>query len=165
MLPTTMCWRACSTLARRGFSTTSRQLQTNTGFAERSTEAQVLKKRMGGIGGGIIGFVIGASAAGTMSYFSLLEEYQIASTKLLGAVEELQASTSQVKEHAKKIEDLDQELIVLKDNIVKKEQVDKARRELRKLYDSANIEHLELKTHVWAMEQEIHSNSALKEAD
>ncbi|KAK9764739.1 hypothetical protein K7432_007536 [Basidiobolus ranarum] len=160
MLTTTLYARIYSNSVRRGLSTIFKRLESSSaGFAERSTETQVVKKKMGGIGGGILGFIIGSSAAGAVSYYSLLEEYQHASTKLLSAVDELQVSTDQVKEYAEKIEDLDAELNKLKSNLVKKEQVDKARRELRKLHDSANIEYLELKTHVWAIEQEIHSAS------
>ncbi|ORX98832.1 hypothetical protein K493DRAFT_280183 [Basidiobolus meristosporus CBS 931.73] len=144
-----------SGLIRRSFSTTARRFGAS-GSVGSSQNVRVSKK-MGSIGGGILGFIIGGSAAGALSYYYLLEEYQNASTRLLSAVDQLQTSTDQVREYAKKIEEVDSELAELKTSVASKEKVEKARRELRKLYDVANIEHLELKTHVWAIEQKVHS--------
>ncbi|KAK9767618.1 hypothetical protein K7432_002460 [Basidiobolus ranarum] len=158
MVMTTLCRTVRSISVRRGFSTTVQRLEASSGaFAERTNEIKVVKKKMGSIGGGILGFIIGGSTAGALSYYCLLEEYQNASTKILRAVDELKASTDQVKEYAQKIEVVDGELNDFKNNLVSKEKVEKTRRELRKLHDSANIEHLELKTHIWAVEQEVHS--------
>lgn len=44
----------------------------------------------------ILGFLIGATAAGGAGYYYLLEEYQTASNLLLSSVEDLQASTNKV---------------------------------------------------------------------
>ncbi|KAF9973550.1 hypothetical protein BGZ73_003187 [Actinomortierella ambigua] len=124
--------------------------------AEASASPVVTYKRpVGGFRGGILGFLLGSTAAGAAGYYYLLEEYQTASNLLLASVEDLQASTSKVRDYAKKIESVEAELKKLKEKAATKEQLQELRTDVKKVYDGLNIEHLELKTHVWGLEQDL----------
>ncbi|KAF9167507.1 hypothetical protein DFQ26_004461 [Actinomortierella ambigua] len=125
--------------------------------AEASTTTPVVtyKRPVGGFRGGILGFLLGATAAGAAGYYYLLEEYQTASNLLLASVEDLQTSTNKVRDYAKKIESVEAELKKLKEKAATKEQLQELRTDVKKVYDGLNIEHLELKTHVWGLEQDL----------
>ncbi|OAQ35323.1 hypothetical protein K457DRAFT_66003, partial [Linnemannia elongata AG-77] len=103
----------------------------------------------------ILGFLIGATAAGGAGYYYLLEEYQTASNLLLSSVEDLQASTNKVRDYAKKIESVEAELKTLKSKTATVEQLSELKSEVKKVYDGLNIEHLELKSHVWGLEMDL----------
>ncbi|KAF9320391.1 hypothetical protein BKA57DRAFT_467580 [Linnemannia elongata] len=113
------------------------------------------KRPVGGFRGGILGFLIGATAAGGAGYYYLLEEYQTASNLLLSSVEDLQASTNKVRDYAKKIESVEAELKTLKSKTATVEQLSELKSEVKKVYDGLNIEHLELKSHVWGLEMDL----------
>ncbi|KAG0280559.1 hypothetical protein BGZ96_001520 [Linnemannia gamsii] len=126
--------------------------------AEQSAAAPVVvnyKRPVGGFRGGILGFLIGATAAGGAGYYYLLEEYQTASNLLLSSVEDLQASTNKVRDYAKKIESVEAELKALKAKTATVEQLTELKSEVKKVYDGLNIEHLELKSHVWGLEMDL----------
>ncbi|KAF9296301.1 hypothetical protein BGZ88_000189 [Linnemannia elongata] len=113
------------------------------------------KRPVGGFRGGILGFLLGATAAGGAGYYYLLEEYQTASNLLLSSVEDLQASTNKVRDYAKKIESVEAELKTLKSKTATVEQLSELKSEVKKVYDGLNIEHLELKSHVWGLEMDL----------
>ncbi|KAK3817912.1 MAG: hypothetical protein JOS17DRAFT_758025 [Linnemannia elongata] len=124
--------------------------------SEQSAPVVVNYKRpVGGFRGGILGFLIGATAAGGAGYYYLLEEYQTASNLLLSSVEDLQASTNKVRDYAKKIESVEAELKTLKSKTATVEQLSELKSEVKKVYDGLNIEHLELKSHVWGLEMDL----------
>ncbi|KAK3822712.1 MAG: hypothetical protein J3Q66DRAFT_329957 [Benniella sp.] len=145
---------AASTLrlaSRRHFSSTA------VARAEQTAAPPVVtyKRPIGGFRGGILGFLLGATAAGSAGYFYLLEEYQTASNLLLTSVEDLQASTNKVRDYAKKIESVEAELKALRTKAATVEQLGELRSEVKKVYDALNIEHLELKSHVWGLEMDL----------
>ncbi|KAF9082806.1 hypothetical protein BGX29_006848 [Mortierella sp. GBA35] len=113
------------------------------------------KRPVGGFRGGILGFLIGATAAGGAGYYYLLEEYQTASNLLLSSVEDLQVSTNKVRDYAKKIESVEAELKTLRSKTATVEQLNELKSEVKKVYDGLNIEHLELKSHVWGLEMDL----------
>ncbi|KAF9954510.1 hypothetical protein BGZ72_004542 [Mortierella alpina] len=113
------------------------------------------KRPVGGFRGGILGFLIGATAAGGAGYYYLLEEYQTASNLLLSSVEDLQTSTNKVRDYAKKIESVEAELKSLRAKAATVEQLAELKTEVKKVYDGLNIEHLELKSHVWGLEMDL----------
>ncbi|KAG0217318.1 hypothetical protein B0O80DRAFT_458992 [Mortierella sp. GBAus27b] len=113
------------------------------------------KRPVGGFRGGILGFLLGATAAGSAGYYYLLEEYQTASNLLLSSVEDLQTSTNKVRDYAKKIESVDAELKALRSKAATVDQLNEVRSEFKKVYDALNIEHLELKSHVWGLEMDL----------
>ncbi|KAF9976163.1 hypothetical protein BGZ65_007944, partial [Modicella reniformis] len=93
--------------------------------------------------------------AGSVGYYYLLEEYQTASNLLLDSVEDLQTSTNKVRDYAKKIESVEAELKALHTKAATVEQLNELRSEIKKVYDALNIEHLELKSHVWGLEMDL----------
>ncbi|EPB93071.1 hypothetical protein HMPREF1544_00145 [Mucor circinelloides 1006PhL] len=124
-----------------------------------SSEAAVPK--VSATKGGVIGFLLGVTAAGSAGYYYLLGEYNNASAALLLSVQELQASTDKVKDYAKRIETVDRDVAKLKETTATKQQLADMKVDFRKLYDTLNIEHLELKTHVWGLEKDLSNSSAL----
>ncbi|KAF9917257.1 hypothetical protein BX616_001557 [Lobosporangium transversale] len=120
-----------------------------------STPVVTYKRPIGGFRGGILGFLLGATAAGGVGYYYLLEEYQTASNLLLNSVEDLQASTNKVRDYAKKIESVEAELKTLRAKTATIEQLNDLKADVKKVYDGLNIEHLELKSHVWGLEMDL----------
>ncbi|ORZ18704.1 hypothetical protein BCR42DRAFT_411439 [Absidia repens] len=107
--------------------------------------------------GRLIGFLTGVSLAGAVGYYYLLEEYNSASESLMSSVQELQQSTEKVRDYAQRIESIDKDLTKLKKTAATEQQLDETKIQLRKLYDTLNIEHLELKTHVWGLEKDLNT--------
>ncbi|KAG5461927.1 MAG: hypothetical protein BJ554DRAFT_5807, partial [Olpidium bornovanus] len=101
----------------------------------------------------IIGFLIGLGVAGSAAYAYHVDEYNRASEMLLNAVDEIKTSTEKVRDYASKIEQLKKELAALQARASAKEDVAKLREELKRLYSEQNLQHLELKSHVWGIEQ------------
>ncbi|CAO3653966.1 unnamed protein product [Cunninghamella echinulata] len=99
---------------------------------------------------GFIGFLVGISLTGSIGYYYLLEEYNHASESLL----------TSVRDYAKKIEEVEKDLKYLKKNTASHQELEETRIQLRKLYDTLNMDHLELKTHVWGLEKDL--NNVLK---
>ncbi|CAM0137903.1 hypothetical protein VKS41_001124 [Umbelopsis sp. WA50703] len=121
-------------------------------YRSYSTESA---KVTGAVRGGLLGFLLGVTISGGIGYYYLLEEYNEASASLLNSVKDLQASTDKVRDYARKIEAIDRDVAKLKETTATSQQLLDLRNELKKLYDGLNIEHLELKTHVWGLEQDI----------
>ncbi|KAM3517113.1 hypothetical protein NHJ13051_009282 [Beauveria bassiana] len=86
--------------AARGFHTTSR----------RMTDAPlVAKKPMGAFRGGIFGFLLGSTLAGTSVYSYLVQEYKTSNDLLTEDIYTLQASVTRLTNYVKKIEQIAQE--------------------------------------------------------
>ncbi|KAG8898644.1 hypothetical protein FRC01_010829 [Tulasnella sp. 417] len=144
------------------------------------------KKPIGGFRGGVFGFLLGFSVASAYASYRLLEEYKIASALLQASVEELQASTdkvggsaflgedeqlfnvrsspiasalppSQISTHVRRIETVEKNLKALSEASATKEESKKAKAELKKLYDGLHVEFLDLRSHVWGMQQDLHA--------
>ncbi|CAG8699009.1 19553_t:CDS:2 [Cetraspora pellucida] len=93
----------------------------------------------------------GLSIAGGSGYYYLLDEYHTASNLLLSSVEELQKSTSKVRDYAQKIERVEDELKALQESAATTDQVKELRSE-----DGLDQQNLELKDVVWNLEQDVH---------
>ncbi|KAF8158347.1 hypothetical protein B0H34DRAFT_797750 [Crassisporium funariophilum] len=120
---------------------------------------QVQKKPIGGFRGGIVGFLFGFSLASSFAAYHLLEEYQQASAALQASVEELKVSTEKVSAHVRRIEAVEKDLKALADASASKDDVSKVRSEVKKLYDGLHVEFLDLRTHVWGIQQDLHKLS------
>ncbi|ORY91240.1 hypothetical protein BCR43DRAFT_100969 [Syncephalastrum racemosum] len=130
---------------------------------QRLYSTEVEKKKVGAVRGGLLGFLSGVTLAGGVGYYYLLEEYNSASASLLNSVQELQSSTEKVREYARKIEAVDKDVSKLKDSTASAQQLNELKTEFRKLYDTLNYEHLELKAHVWGLEQDMNKIGAPKQ--
>ncbi|KAG9013570.1 hypothetical protein FRB90_005859 [Tulasnella sp. 427] len=148
--------------SRRHLSSSTRRLQ-----AEATTAtpgATVVdagsvrpKKPIGGFRGGVFGFLLGFSVASAYASYRLLEEYKIASALLQASVEELQASTDKISTHIRRIETVEKNLKALSEASATKEESKKSKAELKKLYDGLHVEFLDLRAHVWGMQQDLHA--------
>ncbi|EKM79430.1 hypothetical protein AGABI1DRAFT_59047 [Agaricus bisporus var. burnettii JB137-S8] len=127
---------------------------------EASTVTPVVQKKpIGGIRGGIVGFLFGFSLASSYAAYHLLDEYQKASAALQASVEELKLSTEKVSAHVRRIEAVEKDLKALGEASASKEDINRVRAEMKKLYDGLHVEFLDLRAHVWGIQQDIHKLS------
>ncbi|KAH6912559.1 hypothetical protein BKA70DRAFT_1264179 [Coprinopsis sp. MPI-PUGE-AT-0042] len=120
-----------------------------------TTSTVVQKKPIGGFRGGIVGFLFGFSLASSLAAYHLLDEYQRASAALQASVEELKISTEKVSSHVRRIEAVEKDLRALGNASATKEDISKVRAEVKKLYDGLHIEFLDLRSHVWGIQQDL----------
>ncbi|GAA5882171.1 hypothetical protein JCM3774_005453 [Rhodotorula dairenensis] len=117
------------------------------------------RRPVGAFRGGIIGFLLGLTAVGGYGYFRVLDDYRQASEKLLVSVEELKSSTEQMTTHLSRISALESNLERLARDAAKTEEVDSLRDESRQLIESHHLDLLNLKAHVWGIEQDLRNLS------
>jgi len=115
------------------------------------------RRPIGGFRGGLFGFLFGFSLASGLAAYHLLDEYKLASATLQASVDELQMSTRKVSEHVRRIEAVEKDLKALTEKSASREDVSKVRSEMKKLYDGLHIEFLDLRAHVWGIQQDLHS--------
>ncbi|KAK1231184.1 hypothetical protein PQX77_005710 [Marasmius sp. AFHP31] len=126
------------------------------------------KKPIGGFRGGIVGFLFGFSLASSFAAYQLLDEYKQASAALQASVEELKTSTEKarplwsfikVTAQVRRIEAVEKDLKALTSTSATKEDISRVRAEVKKLYDGLHVEFLDLRTHVWGIQQDVHALS------
>ncbi|VDC04477.1 unnamed protein product [Peniophora sp. CBMAI 1063] len=120
------------------------------------------KRPVGGIRGGIIGFLAGFSLASSYAVFRLLDEYKEASIALQASVDELQKSSEKISAHVRRIETVEKDLKALSDASSSKADLSRLRAEVKKIYDGLHIEFLDLRTFVWGLQQDVHSLTKAK---
>ncbi|KAH7927631.1 hypothetical protein BV22DRAFT_1193447 [Leucogyrophana mollusca] len=145
------------------FLSTSQILRNDVAATPNVGAVQTQKRPIGGFRGGIIGFLFGFSLASAFAAYHLLDEYKRASAALQASVEELQVSTEKVSAHVRRIEAVEKDLKALAQSTAGKEDLSRVRAELKKLYDGLHIEFLDLRSHVWGIQQDMHA-IAKKEA-
>ncbi|KAJ3107649.1 hypothetical protein HDU97_003643 [Phlyctochytrium planicorne] len=109
----------------------------------------------GFIRGSVFGFLLGLTLSGGAAYVYLLDDYQNSSQSLLASVEDLQKSTNKLQSHTRKIETVEKDLKALKGKTSTKDELEKLRNELLKVIDDVHLSHLELKTSVWDLTQDV----------
>ncbi|KAL5524669.1 hypothetical protein ACEPAF_9814 [Sanghuangporus sanghuang] len=156
----------CSSLTRRLPATAaSRSFRSSVVIRAEATPAPNIgivkqpKQPVGGFRGGIVGFLLGFSLASSFAAYHLLEEYKLASAQLQASVMELQASTEKVTAHIRRIEAVEKDLKALSDVSATKDDLSRVRAEVKKIYDGLEIEFLNLRQHVWGIQQDLHSLS------
>ncbi|EJC98841.1 uncharacterized protein FOMMEDRAFT_128504 [Fomitiporia mediterranea MF3/22] len=160
----------CSSLARRLPTTTARSFSSSAAIrADATTTAgagapaanvgsvKPPKQPVGGFRGGIVGFLLGFSIASSFAAYHLLEEYKQASAALQASVLELQASTEKVTAHIRRIEAVEKDLKALSNTTATKDDLSRVRAEMKKIYDGLDIEFLNLRQHVWGIQQDLHA--------
>jgi len=141
------------------FLSTSHVLRKDTPPVLNVGTTPVQKKPVGGFRGGIVGFLFGFSLASSFAAYHLLDEYKQASAALQASVEELQISTEKVSAHVRRIEAVEKDLKALASTSAGKEDLSKVRAEIKRLYDGLHVEFLDLRSHVWGIQQDLHSLS------
>ncbi|KAI0050426.1 hypothetical protein FA95DRAFT_1463138, partial [Auriscalpium vulgare] len=119
----------------------------------------VQKKPVGGIRGGVIGFLFGFSLASSFAAYRLLDEYKQASAALQASVEELQLSTEKISAHVRRIEAVEKDLKALSGASASKDDLARIRAEVKKIYDGLHIEFLDLRSFVWGLQQDVHAST------
>ncbi|KAF8650115.1 hypothetical protein AX16_005353 [Volvariella volvacea WC 439] len=149
----------CLALARGARQISQRRLLSTSAIRQSEAAVHPAKKPIGGVRGGIVGFLFGFSLASSYAAYHLLEEYQQASAALQASVEELKSSTEKVSAHVRRIEAVEQDLKALSQASASKEDISRVRGEVKKLYDGLHVELLDLRTHVWGIQQDLHALS------
>ncbi|KAI9025846.1 hypothetical protein CLU79DRAFT_743392 [Phycomyces nitens] len=124
-------------------------------YSTEITESSTPTPTKGGFRSGLTGFLVGVSITGGIGYYYLLEEYTAASNSLLESVEQLETTTKKVRDYAHKIESVEKDVNRLKETAATLQQLSELKTEIRRVYDTLNIDHLELKTHVWGLEHDL----------
>ncbi|KAF7299080.1 hypothetical protein MIND_00856300 [Mycena indigotica] len=117
------------------------------------------KKPVGAVRGGIVGFLAGFSLAASVAAYNLLDQYNTASAALQASVDELKQSTEQISTHIRRIEAVEKDQKALADKTARKEDLSKLRSEVKQLYDGLHGEFVDMRSHVWGMQQDIHALS------
>ncbi|KII86966.1 hypothetical protein PLICRDRAFT_114062 [Plicaturopsis crispa FD-325 SS-3] len=143
----------------RSFSNTLLARNESATTTQNLGPVQVQKKPVGGFRGGIVGFLFGFSLASSFAAYHLLDEYKQASAALQASVQELQLSTEKVSAHVRRIEAVEKDLKALSETTAGKEDVSRLRAEMKKIYDGLHVEFLDLRSHVWGIQQDVHALS------
>ncbi|WVW84295.1 hypothetical protein I302_106326 [Kwoniella bestiolae CBS 10118] len=112
-----------------------------------------VKRPVGGFR--ILGFFLGFSISSALSIYYLQQENKIASGLLLASVEELQQGTGKISSHLDRLQVVEKEIAALKSAGAVKDDVTKVRGEMKKVYDGLHLELLDLRAHVWGVEQDL----------
>lgn len=62
-------------------------------------------KKVGAFRGGFIGFLLGVTTTGALSYYYLLDQYKLANTVVVADIVALQNSISNLEKHIKSLEE------------------------------------------------------------
>ncbi|ESK94956.1 hypothetical protein Moror_13961 [Moniliophthora roreri MCA 2997] len=150
--------RSAALQSGKRFISTSRVLKNEVATPSVGTPP-VQKKPIGGFRGGIVGFLFGFSLASSYAAYQLLDEYKQASAALQASVEELKISTEKVTNQVRRIEAVEKDLKALTEASASKDDIARVRAEVKKLYDGLHVEFLDLRTHVWGIQQDLHALS------
>ncbi|KAG7088513.1 hypothetical protein E1B28_012497 [Marasmius oreades] len=159
-----MASRCLSSLTRKTFAQLQRRCISTSTILRNEAVTPIIagtlpaqKKPIGGFRGGIVGFLFGFSLASSFAAYQLLDEYKQASAALQASVEELRVSTEKVTTQVRRIEAVEKDLKALSESSASKEEISRVRAEVRKLYDGLHVEFLDLRTHVWGIQQDVHA--------
>ncbi|CAD6586454.1 MAG: hypothetical protein TREMPRED_004431 [Tremellales sp. Tagirdzhanova-0007] len=114
-----------------------------------------VRRPSGGFRGGILGFLFGFSTASVLAIYYLQQENKLSSGLLLASVQEWQDGTGKITSHIDRLQSLEKDLAALKSASAGKEEVGKVRGEMKKVYDGLHLEFLDLRAHVWGVEQDL----------
>ncbi|KDE07211.1 hypothetical protein MVLG_02434 [Microbotryum lychnidis-dioicae p1A1 Lamole] len=118
-----------------------------------------VQRPIGAFRGGLIGFLLGMTTVGIWGYTHLLQDYMTASKALLDSVQELHVSTKKMTSHIERIEAVEKTVNELRKSSSTNDQIDTLRKEYRKLLEAEHLEVLALKSHIWAIEQDLQALS------
>ncbi|BEI79933.1 hypothetical protein CcaverHIS002_0104620 [Cutaneotrichosporon cavernicola] len=107
------------------------------------------------VAGDIFGFLLGFSAATALGVYYLQQDSKITTGLLMASVSELQGSTAKITSHLDRLQTVEKDLAALKASVPQKEDVTKVRGEMKKVYDGLHLELLDLRAHVWGVEQDV----------
>ncbi|RSH78475.1 uncharacterized protein EHS24_002200 [Apiotrichum porosum] len=99
--------------------------------------------------------LLGFSAATALGVYYLQEDTKVATGLLLSSVEELQHGTQRITSHLDRLTAVEKDLNALRAAAAVKEDNAKVRAEMKKVYDGLNLELLDLRAHVWGVEQDL----------
>ncbi|GAA6013890.1 hypothetical protein JCM11491_000459 [Sporobolomyces phaffii] len=131
------------------------QLATPPPLATVPPPTRSIQQPVGAFRGGLIGFLLGLTALGGYGYYLLLGDYERASKQLVESVKNLELSTSLISSQLDRISVLETRLESVEASQVAQSQLAALRSEYKKLSESQHLDLINLKAHVWAIEQDL----------
>ncbi|EJT51829.1 hypothetical protein A1Q1_06915 [Trichosporon asahii var. asahii CBS 2479] len=99
--------------------------------------------------------LLGFSAATGLGIYYLQQDTKEAQGLLTSSVEELTRDTQRITTHLDRLQTTEKDLVALKKEAATKDDLVKLRAELKKACDSLHLENLDLRAHVWGIEQDL----------
>ncbi len=110
-----------------------------------------IRRPVGSVRGGVLGFLFGFGIASAYGYAYLLKEYNAASNLMLASVEELQSSTEKITTHLQRLNKLEADLKSLGSQAASRAEFEKNRAEIKRIVDGIHDEVLDVKKQVIGM--------------
>ncbi|SNX83562.1 uncharacterized protein MEPE_02269 [Melanopsichium pennsylvanicum] len=110
--------------------------------------APTIRRPVGSVRGGVLGFLFGFGIASAYGYYYLLKEYNAASNLMLASVEELQTSTEKITGHLQRLNKLEADLKSLSSQSASKADYESNRLQTKKIVDGIYDEVLDIKKQV-----------------
>ena len=108
-----------------------------------------------GVRSTFFGFFLGLTTAGAIGYSYLLNDINHANLVLVQDVRELSKTVAKIKNYMTVMETVEKDIKALKETSAEKTVVERVRRELLNSIDEVVTGHLEVKTKLWEVEQDI----------
>ncbi|KAL1927305.1 hypothetical protein VTP01DRAFT_3934 [Rhizomucor pusillus] len=105
--------------------------------------------RARGLLGGLLGFVVGTGLCVGFSDHLVQHDFIQSTRKLATSVDELRATTENVREYGDIVERVDRNFKYLKANAAKIDNLESVRQDLYKLHDAADQEQVQLRAMIW----------------
>ncbi|TXT10773.1 hypothetical protein VHUM_02278 [Vanrija humicola] len=99
--------------------------------------------------------LLGFSAATSLGVYYLQQDTKIAQGLLLASVDELSQGTERITSHLDRLQTVEKDLAALRAQSAASGDVAKVRAEMKKVYDGLHLELLDLRAHVWGVEQDL----------
>ncbi|KAJ3346458.1 hypothetical protein HDU83_003071 [Entophlyctis luteolus] len=121
----------------------------------RTYSSAASPSRGSSVRGTLFGFACGAGLVGFAAYTNLVSEYREASSSLLGSVDTLKSAVSKLENRAKRLDALEAEVASLTAKVASKTDLERTHNALLKVTDDITVAHLELKSDVWELRQDL----------
>ncbi|KAJ3179611.1 hypothetical protein HDU87_002817 [Geranomyces variabilis] len=119
-------------------------------------------KRPGFFRGGLLGFLTGLTLAGTTAYVYLVDDYGASTAQLLSGLEAVERSAAKVAADGARVRALETAFAEHVKRAATAKGVERVRAELLAVLDAQATQHLELRTRVWELEQDLKAARAVK---
>ncbi|KAI9639078.1 uncharacterized protein MKK02DRAFT_39355 [Dioszegia hungarica] len=103
----------------------------------------------------LMGFLLGFASASSIGLYYFQGVTETASSQLLESVEKLQRGAGKISSHLERLQAVEKEMASLKAGMAARDDVGKVRGEMRKLHEGLHLEMLDLRAHVWGVEQDL----------
>ncbi|KAF1352094.1 hypothetical protein BDV97DRAFT_293210 [Delphinella strobiligena] len=105
MAARTLLRSPATAMLRNTINTQTRSFQTSRRLLETPTGALPVRKPVGAFRGGLLGFLFGATAAGSGLYYYVIDEYKVSNELLTEDIYALQSAVQRIEGYVKTLEE------------------------------------------------------------